>query len=126
MFSSILQAKQSLTKKDKKMYGITAIDLKEKLDRQEVLLIDVREPEEYAREFIEGAHLIPLGNLSLKDLPKTDLPIVFYCALGRRSQEACRKIHVQDSTLVVYSLERGIGAWKDHGFSVSTGASVGA
>ena len=50
------------------------------------LLVDVRQPDEYAREHIPGAVLIPLGELPARqnELPP-DRDILFYCRSGMRS-----------------------------------------
>jgi rhodanese-related sulfurtransferase len=51
-----------------------------------LLLLDVREPQEYAEAHIAGSTLIPLGQLSLRlnELPQ-DRPIVAVCRSGNRS-----------------------------------------
>ena len=59
------------------------------LAAQNVAVIDVREPDEFAAGHIEGARLIPLGTLAdhLSQLPK-DMPLVVYCRSGHRSAKA--------------------------------------
>ena len=58
-------------------------------DKPDVELIDVREPHEYEISRIEGAELIPLGELPsrLKDLDSSE-EIVLHCRTGGRSMEA--------------------------------------
>lgn len=53
-------------------------------------LLDVREPDETAEGIIEGAHLIPLGQLpdQLERLPKDEV-IYIICRSGNRSRRAC-------------------------------------
>ena len=53
-------------------------------------LLDVREPEETAEGIIEGAHLIPLGQLpdQIHQLPKDEV-IYVICRSGNRSSKAC-------------------------------------
>jgi sulfur-carrier protein adenylyltransferase/sulfurtransferase len=57
--------------------------------RDKVRVIDVREPHEYEISRIEGAELIPLGELPgrLKDLDSSE-DIVLHCRTGGRSMEA--------------------------------------
>lgn len=57
------------------------------------LLIDVREPGEFAGERLPGSLNIPLSRLDAEAsrLPK-DKPLVLLCRSGRRSQEAARKL----------------------------------
>ena len=91
---------------------ITANVLKQRLENNEVLLIDVREVVEHAAECIEHACLIPLSEFSLDKLPSLDKPIVIHCRSGMRSEEACKILLSQDPSLEVYNLEGGILAWK--------------
>jgi sulfur-carrier protein adenylyltransferase/sulfurtransferase len=71
---------------------ISATDLKEMLDRKDnIFLIDVREPNEYEIVSIPGATLIPkdqfLTGAALEKLPQ-DKRIVLHCKSGARSAEA--------------------------------------
>jgi sulfur-carrier protein adenylyltransferase/sulfurtransferase len=70
---------------------ITATELKDMLDRHDdILLIDVREPNEYEIVSIPGAMLIPKGEIlsgaALERLPQ-DKRIVLHCKSGARSAE---------------------------------------
>jgi rhodanese-related sulfurtransferase len=68
-------------------YTIMKIDaLKEKIDTDRPLLIDVRKPAEYASGHIPHAINIPLQTLaeSLDQIPK-DRPVVLYCTTGYRT-----------------------------------------
>ena len=70
---------------------ITATELKDMLDRDEnILLIDVREPNEYEIVSIPGATLIPKGEFlsgaALEQMPQ-DKRIVLHCKTGQRSAE---------------------------------------
>lgn len=97
---------------------IDAFSLKQKLDKKEVILIDVREFEEYIDGYIEGAELINLKNVSIDTVKDKKLPIVFYCRAGVRSELACSKMIQEGSNLSMYSLTGGINAWQNAGFSV--------
>jgi sulfur-carrier protein adenylyltransferase/sulfurtransferase len=71
---------------------ITATELKEMLDRKDdIFLIDVREPNEYEIVSIPGATLIPkdqfITGAALERLPQ-DRRIVLHCKSGARSAEA--------------------------------------
>lgn len=53
-----------------------------------IVLLDVREPDEYAAAHIPGSTLLPLGDISEKAtsvIPDKSTPIVVYCRSGRRS-----------------------------------------
>lgn len=107
------------------MKTITASELKNKLDKDEVLLIDVREPAEHRSECIEGSFLIPLGEISVERLPSTKRPIVIHCRSGTRSADACVKLLAMNPSLDVASLEGGIVAWSQAGYNVQkSGANI--
>jgi sulfur-carrier protein adenylyltransferase/sulfurtransferase len=77
------------------------------------VLLDVRQPGEYALEHLPGARLIPLPQLadSLESLD-ADKPIIVYCAVGGRSRMATRllaNLGFRD----VFHLQGGIQAWED-------------
>lgn len=100
------------------MQTITATILHERLNKKEIILIDVRAPNEYQREHIAGSYLIPLDVLSPDKLPATDKPVVLQCLAGKRSADAYQKLHTAMPNLELYSLEGGLHAWKAAGFSV--------
>ena len=93
--------------------------LKARMDRKEKLvLVDVREPKEYAIARIEGSTLIPLGTLSgrLGELDK-GAKLVVHCKSGGRSAKAVALLREKGYDAV--NLAGGIDAW-----SVSIDSSV--
>ena len=65
---------------------INAFTLKQWLDNNEVLLIDVREPGEFAVEHISGAKLMPLSQFAPTVIPQdSNKKIVLQCQSGNRS-----------------------------------------
>jgi rhodanese-related sulfurtransferase len=98
----------------------TPQQLKAALDSHEILLIDVREPAEFAAERIHGALNFPLSTFDAGALPAAgDKLIVFQCGSGKRSATAighCLKAgHGIDTHLA-----GGIGAWKAAGLPTVT------
>ena len=83
-------------------------------------LVDVREPVEYAEERINGAKLIPLGQLE-KRVSEIDqgAPVIVMCRSGKRGMEALQKLQARGFT-GGRNLEGGILAWKAAGFPVDT------
>jgi len=75
------------------------------------LLIDVREPEEYAIASIEGARLIPLATLpgEIDSLPK-DKEILVHCKSGKRSARAVEFL-LGNGFTDVKNVTGGIDAW---------------
>ncbi|MEA5568815.1 rhodanese-like domain-containing protein [Anabaena sp. UHCC 0399] len=97
-----------------KLAEIDAVTLKQWLDYNNVLLIDVREPSEYAEEHISGAKLLPLSNLQPNQVTSQGEPIVLYCRSGNRSAQAAKKLIAADIHNV-YQLRGGLPTWKAAG-----------
>ena len=96
------------------MPTMSAHELKQKMNAREPFeLIDVRETFECEIARIDGARLIPLGEIAERadELPR-DRPIVVHCHSGRRSAEAVRLLQ-QRGFGNIYNLEGGIDAWSD-------------
>jgi adenylyltransferase/sulfurtransferase len=93
---------------------ISVNELKRKMDEREAFeLVDVREPFEYEIARIDGAHLIPLGEIAerLGELQRGQ-QIVVHCHSGMRSAQAVLLLQ-QRGFSNVYNLEGGIDAWSD-------------
>ena len=95
------------------------------------IVIDVREPAEYASGHIEGAVNIPrgvlefevaahpaFGNVTDPALADRTAPILLYCRSGGRAALAARALDAMGFTRV-RSVEGGIQAWIEAGFPVS-------
>nr|WP_228041063.1 rhodanese-like domain-containing protein [Nodosilinea sp. LEGE 07088] len=90
--------------------------LKHWLDRGEAVLIDVREPTEYASEHIPGARLMPLSAFDpSKLMPLTDKRIVLQCQSGNRSTQAAQKMLAAGFDQVAH-LQGGLPTWKAAGY----------
>lgn len=94
--------------------------LKEWLDAGMAVLVDVREPREYASEHIEGAALVPLGQIRIEAVPDySGKKLVIMCRMGVRGQAACQKLREElPADEKVYNLQGGIQAWKGAGLPV--------
>ena len=89
--------------------------VKAALDANAILLIDVREPAEFAAERIAGALNVPLSVFNPASLPDAgDKTVVLQCAAGKRSAMAvdrCRKA----GQVIETHLAGGLAAWKTAG-----------
>lgn len=87
----------------------------EALKAGEIVLIDVREPTEFANNRIHGALLHPLSTFEPKAIP-TDgsRRIVFQCGSGKRSRKALDAFLAATGADAAH-LAGGIGAWKASG-----------
>ena len=81
----------------------------------QMVLVDVREPNEHRAERIEGAVNLPLSRFNPAALPAANgKTVVLHCAGGVRSAQAldlCRKSGAE----VKHHLKGGINAWKAAG-----------
>ena len=92
------------------------------MNREDAVVVDVREDGEWSSGHIPNARHIPLSRLDkgLDDLGKhKERPIVVCCASGNRSMMACSKLRKAGFDKV-FNLNGGIGAWRDAGLPVSS------
>lgn len=85
-------------------------------EENEYLLVDVRQPDEYAQGHIAGAILLPLGEIPqrIRELP-VDRDIVFYCRSGKRSRGAAIFVGSRPYAAgTVFNMTGGILAWDGH------------
>ncbi len=82
---------------------------------EKYLILDTREPEEYAVSHLPQAQLSGYDNFDasvVAKLPK-DQPILVYCSVGYRSERIGEKLQEMGFT-EVYNLYGGIFEWKNH------------
>ena len=75
---------------------ITQEEAKEMMDTQEVIVLDVREQDEFDAGHIPGAVLLPVGTIT-KDtaadgIPELDSIVLVYCRSGNRSKTASKAL----------------------------------
>jgi rhodanese-related sulfurtransferase len=112
MDNLITAANVARNKLDGQMAGLTASEVKERLDaKAPFILLDVRSPAEHQQERLPGATLIPLGALRsrLGELPR-DKEIVTFCKVSLRGYEAA-KILQGAGFANVRVMDGGITAW---------------
>lgn len=86
--------------------------LKMKENKENFQLIDVREEDEHL-EFNIGGALMPMGQIT-SNISKiaTDIPVIFYCRKGIRSQFAIQKLMDKFPFTNLINLIGGTEAWK--------------
>ncbi len=93
---------------------IDPVTLKRRLDDGDVILVDIREPNEYAREHIRGARLMPLSRLDAYDFARErGSPIVFHCKSGSRTASNASRLLAKGCD--AYVLTGDLDAWKRAG-----------
>jgi sulfur-carrier protein adenylyltransferase/sulfurtransferase len=107
---------------------VDAARARELIDAGDVLLVDVREQDEWDEGHIPGAVHIPRGNLESRierAAPDRTQALVLYCAAGNRSAFAARTLEELGYTDVA-SLAAGFTDWKRNGFPVELSAGLDA
>ncbi|MCL1985494.1 MAG: rhodanese family protein [Betaproteobacteria bacterium] len=98
--------------------SISPIEAKRLRDEENALLVDIREPEEFAREHIEGARLAPLSVLSLLPSdPDRERAALFYCRSGRRAKDNPMTLEGRGFA-ATFLVEGGLEGWKKAGLPV--------
>jgi len=91
------------------------------INRQDALVVDVRETAEWSAGHIPNARHIALGRLDkhLSEIEKyRDKPIIVACASGNRSGSGCRILKKAGFTQV-FNLAGGVHAWGGAGLPMS-------
>ena len=92
MLAFLLQAGCGVNAAEGSYQQITQEEAKEMMDTQEVIILDVREQDEYDSGHIPGAVLLPVGSINedtaAEVIPETDSTVLVYCRSGNRSKTA--------------------------------------
>ncbi|TVP54320.1 MAG: ArsR family transcriptional regulator [Gemmatimonadales bacterium] len=105
--------------------GLEAIDLEtlnRRVQKGDVIVLDVRPDDEYAAGHIAGAVSIPIGELEqrLQELPPGREVVAYcrgpYCLYSRQAVERLRS-----HGLRAYRMEEGVAEWAQRGLPVSAG-----
>ncbi len=85
------------------------------------LIVDVREPNEFAQARIEGAVLVPLGQLARRysELPR-DRKLLMLCRSGGRSANAAQYLAGQGFDNAA-NVDGGMVAWHNAGLPMKSG-----
>lgn len=77
---------------------------------KEMLLIDVRSPQEYKESHLDGAINLPLYDIEQKaqeQIKRKDTPIIIYCQSGSRSRRAIQILR-QEGYENLYEIKGGL------------------
>jgi rhodanese-related sulfurtransferase len=102
--------------------NISVADATLKLNREDAVIIDVRETHEWDRGHIPNARHIALGQIGkrMHEIEKFKArPIIVVCASGNRSSSACGALK-RAGFEQVFNLAGGIGAWSEANLPVTT------
>jgi len=108
-------------RKEKTYQQITQEEAKNMMETLDVIVLDVREQNEFDAGHIPGAALLPVGTISAETaaavIPRLDSVVLVYCRSGNRSKQASEKLVALGYTNIVEF--GGINDWP--GETVSDG-----
>ena len=90
------------------------------INREDAVVLDVRDPGEYGAGHILGAKNVPLARLdegAELAAKRKDRPVIVYCETGNRSAKAAAALKAKGYERVL-NLSGGIGAWLQAGLPV--------
>jgi rhodanese-related sulfurtransferase len=100
------------------LQNLTPHAVRDAMAGRRVLLVDVREPNEYAAARIPGAVLLPLSTFDPSALPSPDVcDVIFHCKAGGRSAKAV-ELCLAKGVGHTKHLVGGFDAWKSAGLPV--------
>jgi rhodanese-related sulfurtransferase len=101
---------------------VSIAEVKKMIDNKEdIILLDVRDKEEYEPEHIPGAINISRGTLELKSnliIPDKTKKIVVYCGIDRRSPLATKTLNDFGYKKAI-NMVGGLKAWKEAGYPLA-------
>ena len=101
--------------------SVSAMQATQLINREDALVLDVREPGEFGAGHILGAKNVPASRIESSGAEiaakRKDKPVIVYCDTGNRAQKAAAALRSQGFSRVV-SLSGGLGAWQQAGLPV--------
>lgn len=99
---------------------LTPTEVRAMMQKGQALLIDVREPDEYAAQRIHGALNFPLSSFDPAALPDhAGRTVVFQCGSGKRSATAVQRCQAAGLAFDAH-MAGGIAAWRGAGLPTIT------
>jgi rhodanese-related sulfurtransferase len=93
--------------------NVSAIEAVLLMSRNKALVLDVRDPAEFAAGHIQGAKNIPVAELAnrIKEIEKfKDKTVLVHCQRGMRAKAACGILRAQQFSKL-HNLQGGLDAW---------------
>jgi rhodanese-related sulfurtransferase len=101
--------------------SVSAAQATQLINREDALVLDVRDPGEYGSGHIIGAKNVPLSRIGSAGseiaAKRKEKPVIVYCDTGSRSTKAAAALRSQGFSKVV-NLSGGLGAWQQAGLPV--------
>jgi rhodanese-related sulfurtransferase len=97
-------------------------EVQARLSAGRAVLIDIREPDEFARSHVPGARSVPLSTWESARLP-AGIETIFTCRSGMRTAGACDRLAAKVEG-AAYVLEGGTDAWGKAGLPLAVDAKA--
>lgn len=98
-------------------------DVAERLKARSAVLIDIREPDEFARDHVSGAVHAPLSSFDQVPVKLPDgRDVIYTCRSGNRTGINCERLAARVPGQA-FVLEGGLDAWKAQGLATQTDRS---
>jgi rhodanese-related sulfurtransferase len=99
-------------------------DVQARLAAGRAVLIDIREPDEFARSHVAGAHSQPLSGWEQSHLTvDPDADVIFTCRTGMRTGGACDRLAARVAG-DAFVLDGGLDAWRAAGLPLAESLSA--
>lgn len=102
--------------------SVSAAQATQLINREDALVVDVRDPGDYGAGHVLGAKSVPLARLEAGEIPndvlkRKDKSLVLYCERGDTAPKAAAALRKQGFEKVV-TLAGGIAGWRQAGLPV--------
>ena len=102
--------------------AVTAAQATQLINREDALVVDVRDPGDYGAGHILGAKSVPLARIESGDVPgdvarRKDKSVILYCERGDQSSKAAAALRKHGFQKAV-SLAGGLSGWRQAGLPV--------
>lgn len=102
---------------------LSAQDVAARIEAGRAVLVDIREPAEFAREHLPGSVSAPLSTFEQAKLGiAAETEVIFMCRSGARTGAHCNRLAARIDG-PAYVLEGGLTSWKAAGLPVSADTS---
>lgn len=107
-----------------KLHKLSPQQVRERIDTGRAVLVDIREPDEFARSHVKGAQSQPLSTWEKAHLSiDPDADVIFTCRSGMRTAGACDRLAARVNG-DAFVLNGGLDAWAKAGLPVETNADA--
>jgi len=106
------------------LHKLSPQQVRERINAGNTVLVDIREPDEFARSHVKGAQSQPLSTWEKAHLTiDPDADVIFTCRSGMRTAGACDRLAARVNG-DAFVLDGGLDAWAKAGLPVETNADA--